>query len=63
MATFWKRAVHSVNHVFSLLCLCVALIVSHFGFEGKTLVLIASVPGHCYFLLFVIYEAQNFENE
>ena len=24
-----------------------ALVVSHFGFEGWTLVLITSVPGHC----------------
>ena len=31
------------------------LVISHFGFEGETLVLIALVPGHClsftYFLL------------
>ena len=47
MATLWERAAHSVNRVFSLLCLFVALVVSHFGFEGSTLVLIASVPGHC----------------
>ena len=47
MATFWERAAHSVNHMFSLLCLFVALVVSHFGFEGRNLVLIASVPGHC----------------
>ena len=24
------------------------LVISHFGFEGKTLVLIAPVPGHCF---------------
>ena len=35
----------------SLLCLFVALVVSHFGFEGRTLGLIASVPGHCDYLL------------
>ena len=35
----------------SLLCLFVALVVSHFGFVGRTLVLIASVPGHCDYLL------------
>ena len=45
MAT-WERAAHSVNHMFSLLCLFVALVVSHFGFEGRTLVLIMSVHGH-----------------
>ena len=47
MATFWERTTHSVNHMFSLLCLFVSLVVSHFGFEGRTLDLIASVPGHC----------------
>ena len=45
MATFWERAAHSVNRVFSLLCLFVALVVSQFGFEGRTLVLLVSVPG------------------
>ena len=45
MATFWERVAHSVNRMFSLLCLFVALAASHFGFEGGTLVLIASVPG------------------
>ena len=43
MATFWERAAHS----FSLLCLFVAFVVSHFGFEGRLLLLIALVPGHC----------------
>ena len=38
---FWERATHSADRMFSLLCLFVALIVSHFGFEGRTLVLIA----------------------
>ena len=47
MATFWERAAHSVNRMFSLLCLYVALVVFHFSFEGGTLVLIASVSGHC----------------
>ena len=27
------------------------LVVSHFGFEGGTVVLIAPVPGHCLLLL------------
>ena len=39
----------------SPMCVCVAtfwevfvtLVVSHFGFDGRALVLIASVPGHC----------------
>ena len=42
MATFWERAAHSVNRMMSLLYL-----VSHLGFEGGTLVLIATVTGHC----------------
>ena len=55
MATFWKRAAHSVNHMFSFLCLVAALVVSHFGFEVRTLVLIASVPGDClHFTLFLL---------
>ena len=38
------------------ICTCITafiviLVFSHFGFEGGTLVLIASVPGHCSYLL------------
>ena len=49
MATFLERAAHSVNPMFSLytLCLLFSLVVSHFGFYGGTLVLIAPVSGHC----------------
>ena len=43
VASFWDRA--ALNHMFSLFCLIVILVVSHFGFEGGTLALIASV--HC----------------
>ena len=46
MVTFWKKAAH-VKRIFSLLCPFVALVVSHFGFKGRTLVLFASVLGHC----------------
>ena len=45
MATFWEIPAHSVDPMFSLLCPFVALVVSHFGFEGGTLVLIAPLPG------------------
>ena len=31
--------------MFSLLCLFVAFVILHFGLEGRTLVLIVSVPG------------------
>ena len=47
MAIFWERDAHSVNSMFSLLCLVAALVVSHFGFDGRSLLLIASVPGLC----------------
>ena len=45
--------IHPVNRMFSLICLFVALVVSHFGLEGRTLLLIASVPGYC--LLFSFF--------
>ena len=44
MATSWEKAAHSV---YSLYFGIVILVISHFGFEGGTLVLIASVLGHC----------------
>ena len=47
MANFWERAAHSVNHMFSSLCLFAVLFVSHLGFEGGNLALIAQVPDHC----------------
>ena len=46
--------------IWSTICLFVALVVSHFGFEGRTLVLIASVPGHC--LSFTSYSGHNIIN-
>ena len=49
MGTFWARAAHSVHHtcMFSLSFDLLKILVSfHFGFEGETLVLIASVSGH-----------------
>ena len=46
MATFWERAAHLVNYIFSLYYDYISL----FGFEDETLVLI-SIPGHCYNLL------------
>ena len=43
MATFWEKAAHSVYHMFSLYFDS----LYHVGFEGGTLVLIASIPGLC----------------
>ena len=50
--------------MFSMLCLFVALVVSHFGFEGRTFVPTESVPGHCLpftfhakIILFICYVA------
>ena len=37
MTTFWERAAHWVSHIiFTVLCLFVILVVSHFGFESGT---------------------------
>ena len=48
MATFWERAALSVYRIFSLYFdFLQFFVISHFGFEGGTLVLIASVPVHC----------------
>ena len=46
---------HSVNHLFSLLCLIVVSVVSHLGFEDANLVLIVSVPGHYFLSLTIDY--------
>ena len=48
------RFSHNEAHIFSRLCLFVALVVSNLDFEGGTLFLIASVSGHC--LPFTSYE-------
>ena len=47
MATFWERTAHSGYRIFSLYFDIEISVISHFGFEGGTLVLIASVSGHC----------------
>ena len=52
MANFWEKAAHSVDHMFSgiltscNITICI-LVISRFGFEGWSLVLIASVPDLC----------------
>ena len=49
MTTFCEIAAHSFNSVFSLIMstVFVIMVVSHFGFEGGTVALIAPVPGYC----------------
>ena len=44
MATFWERAAHSVNRVFSFYY--VISVISRLSFESSALVLIEPVPGH-----------------
>ena len=45
MRLFWgKELSFDLPYVLFVLCLCVILDISHFGFEGGTMVLIASVP-------------------
>ena len=52
MVTFWERSARSVNHMCSVLCLFVDLVVSHLGFEDGSLFLIVTMPGHCFPLLY-----------
>ena len=48
MATICERAALSVNRMFSFYIMLFAIwVIPDFGFEGKCLVLIAPVPGHC----------------
>ena len=47
MITFWERAAHSVNRLFSLQYVFVTLVVSHLDFEDGTVVLITPFSGHC----------------
>ena len=47
MATLRENDAHSVYCMFSLYFDTVILVISHLGFEGENLVLIAPVPDHC----------------
>ena len=58
MATFWERADHLVNSM-CCLYLSVILVISHFRFEAGTVVLIASVPGHCLCFTFDLENIQT----
>ena len=46
----WERAAHSVDRMFSF----VILVIPHFDFEGRILVLIAPVPGYCLLVTFIM---------
>ena len=57
MAIFWERAAHSVYRMFCL---------NFIYFESGTLVLIASVPGHCLSFTFLactgLYQTYSNQN-
>ena len=53
MATFWERAAHSVYRTSLCILTYCNFSFSNFGFEGGTLVMIASGPDHC--LSFTFY--------
>ena len=59
MAFYWGRAAHSVNHMFSLVCLFAVLIVTYLGFEDGLLVSTAQVPGNR-FLKVSLFQTQEF---
>ena len=50
-----KSCSFGLPYVFFVLGLFVIFVISHFGFEGRTLVLIAPVPGNC--LPFTFYSS------
>ena len=47
MATFWERAAHSVDCMFSLIFLFVFFSCFPFWFRGRKCGLIVPVSGHC----------------
>ena len=44
---FGKSGSVGLPYVLFVISLFVIVVISHFGFDGETLVLIASVAGHC----------------
>ena len=55
----------SLPYVLFVFKLIVIVVISHFGFEGGTLVLIVSVPGHClsFTLFFFSHKALCYDAE
>ena len=54
MATFWEKAAHSADHMFSLYLTVCNVSYFPFWFEGGIWVLISSVPDHCILVPFLI---------
>ena len=46
VATFWERAAHSINRMFYCIMSICNFGCFPFGFEGGSVVLVASAPGH-----------------
>ena len=44
--TFVHELLDSPSYVLFVACLFVVLVISHFGFEDRILVLVVPVPGH-----------------
>ena len=53
MADFWEKAAHSVYCTFSLYFDNVIIVISRLGFEGENMILIAPVPDHCLYFIFL----------
>ena len=54
MATFWERAVRSVDPMFS--CIMYTCNFSYFPFEDRIWILIAPVPDHCLLVAFIHFK-------
>ena len=54
MATFWERAVRSVDPRFS--CIMNTCNFSYFPFEDRIWILIAPVPDHCLLVAFIHFK-------
>ena len=53
MTTFWERAAHWIDHVFSFCFDYLSiLVIFRFGFEVAIRVRIAPVSGHCFLVPF-----------
>ena len=62
MATFWKISATSVNHVLFVSNVFAVSIISRFGFEDRSLVLIVPFPAHCLFFTLPSYIYNHLRN-